>query len=78
MAAALGAVPGRAAEDLAEPGRDVLRVVRVHSGEDRGEESVLGDLLVEPGEEPVEGLRPAGPLVQVGTAAPRPTTSVAS
>ena len=53
-------------EDLADEGGDVLEVLRRHAGEERGEERIEGDLLVEALDEGAEGFGSAQPLVEGG------------
>jgi hypothetical protein len=64
VAAVLLGVGGRSAEDLGQELRDVARVVAVHVGEDRREDRVVLDALVETGGEPIEHGLPAEPLVE--------------
>ena len=64
--AVLVGVERRPAEDLGQPGRDVLRMVLVHAGEHRPEDRVVAHAPVEHGGQPLERLRTTGPLVQRG------------
>lgn len=87
VAAVVGRVLRRAAEDLRQPDGDVLGVLRVHAREDRGQDLVLQGVRVEGVGEAVHRLRSAHPLVDGGggtgcgahdwgAAFPGPATSV--
>jgi hypothetical protein len=55
VAALVGGVVGRAAEDFGDEFCDVLEVLGVHASEERGEDGIGGDLLIEAVDEPGEG-----------------------
>lgn len=66
VAAMVGGVVVGAAEDFADEGCDVLEVLGRHVGEERCEERVGGDFLVEALDEGTEGFGAAEPFVEGG------------
>ena len=66
VAAVVLGVRRRAAEDLAQPGRHALRVVGRHPGEERSDQLVLADQLVEAFTQRLQGGGPTGPVEQAG------------
>lgn len=62
MRAAACGVSGRSPQDLANEGRHMLCVMRVHAGKDGGKYPVFADAFVESGEKPPERLTAPGPV----------------
>jgi hypothetical protein len=64
MSPQLGAVNFRAAEDLAHERGDLLYVVGRHACEDRSEDRIGRDPIIEGGEQPRDRYRATDPLIQ--------------